>query len=99
MLVEEMNDWVRITYGEEYDWGYLRPRYVGDSWAVSLTAQESAHDLLPEFRLLDNTWGWVRNYVGVAIFERVQPVATAAATGAPTLSLSLSCKFCVGLCS
>ena len=53
--VYDVDNWVNITYGDKYKWGYLRPRYDGDSWAISprgtLTAQESAHALLPVPRL------------------------------------------------
>jgi hypothetical protein len=54
---ETLDNWVRTTYGEEYDWGFIS----------SMIDLESAHELLPTFRVLDDSGD---AEVGIAIVER-----------------------------
>eukprot|EP01050_Picozoa_sp_SAG11_P017001 SAG11_NODE_2392_length_3410_cov_20.904259_4_plen_229_part_01 len=54
---EELDNWVRDTYGNEYDWVLIS----------EIEDQHSAHQLLPEFRVVDDDGDFE---TGIAIMHR-----------------------------
>jgi hypothetical protein len=60
MQYEALDIWVQTTFGEDYDWEFL--------CMMSPANQQSAHELFPTFRVLEDDGSTLN--VGIAIIER-----------------------------